>query len=60
MCQASPHRTIEANEFVLKDSANKIRARISLESIPTAVPFGADADGPVLTFYDAKGARRIE
>jgi hypothetical protein len=60
MGQAPVTRTVEANEFVLKDSDNKIRARMFLQPLPNAVPFGADKDGPVLTFYDAAGKRRVK
>lgn len=41
MGQARPSRTVEANEFVLKDAVGKVRARLSME----------ETDRPTLTFY---------
>jgi hypothetical protein len=34
MGQASPHKTIEANEFILKDRLGRVRARLSIEELP--------------------------
>ena len=45
MAQARPSRVVEANEFVLKDSAGRVRARLSMEV----------ADRPTLTFYGKNG-----
>lgn len=45
MGQAGASRVLEANEFVLKDSAGKVRARLSMET----------ADRPTLTFYASNG-----
>jgi hypothetical protein len=42
MGQARPSRVVEANEFVLKDSAGRVRARLSMEG----------TNRPTLSFYD--------
>ena len=44
MGQASPNRTVEANEFVLKDANGKMQARL-----------GLTANAPGLTLYEADG-----
>jgi hypothetical protein len=47
MAQAAPKRTVEAKEFILRDEADKIRARL-----------WASADGPSLSLYDPDGTER--
>jgi hypothetical protein len=45
MGQAQPRRVLEANEFVLKDAAGRMRARLSMEM----------TNRPTLTFYSENG-----
>lgn len=47
MAQAPTKRTIVADEFVLKDNAGKVRARLYM-----------DRGGPMLSLYDASGVER--
>ena len=47
MGQAGPQRTVEAEKFVLKDSAGRMRAEITLDQSGT----------PALVFYDESGNR---
>src|SRR5579864_2652442 len=49
MGQAPSKKTIEANEFVLKDDYGTVRARLSM-----------DLSTPVMTFLDAKGKASLE
>jgi hypothetical protein len=49
MGQAPPPRTLEAESFVLRDAAGRMRASLKMLS-----------DEPSLTLYDADGGRRIE
>jgi hypothetical protein len=57
MGQASaPRKTVEANEFILRDSSGNIRARLSMN-----VPKGAAPSYPAaaqLVFFDEKGKER--
>lgn len=39
MGQASPHKTIEANEFILKDRLGRVQARLSIEELHSAASF---------------------
>ena len=48
MGQASPKRTVEANEFVLRDANGKERAWL-----------GVIGSGPMLALYDASGKERV-
>jgi hypothetical protein len=47
MAQAAPKRTVEAKEIILRDDADKIRARLLVS-----------ADGPSLSLYDPDGTAR--
>ncbi len=61
MAQASPKdiptKTVEANEFVLKDDSGQIRARLEMYREPTASPNYPKE--PRLSFFDANGLRRV-
>jgi hypothetical protein len=48
MGQASPNRTVEANEFILRDEQGRTRAWLHME-----------ADGPYFTLTDASGKGRL-
>lgn len=48
MGQASPNRTLEANRFILTDSAGKVRGSLSMSQ-----------KGPQLAFLDANGQTRV-
>ena len=50
MGQASPKRTVEANEFLLKDSGGRVRAKLSTEG---------NLPGPSLVLIDAEGKERV-
>lgn len=52
--QGTPHRAVEANEFILKDADGKTRARLFLERNNFA-PYG----DPVLEFYDDKFGKTL-
>ena len=57
MGQSASKKTVEANEFVLKDDSGTVRARLSLN-----VPVGAAPSSPAvarLDFFDEKGKKRI-
>jgi len=49
MGQASPNRTVEANEFILKDEGGTVRGRLHM-----------GADGPLLALLDANGQVRAQ
>ena len=56
MGQASK-KTIEANEFVLKDDAGQVRARLAMSKDPTAGPGFPNA--PQLFFYNKSSGRTL-
>ena len=75
MGQASPNRTVEANEFVLKDESGAVRGRFGMdESVDGYVPQLEllDADGqrriwlserrgwPTLAMFDANGRKEVD
>ncbi len=49
MGQASPQRTVEANEFILRDGNGKVRARLSSQLGVAGI-----------AFYDENGSERAE
>jgi len=49
MGQASRNRTVEANEFILKDASGKMRARLGME-----------ADGPLFSLFAQDGHARAK
>lgn len=51
MGQARPSRTLEAERFVLRDAAGRMRADLGM------LPYGI---GPSLSLYDADGRSRVE
>ena len=51
MGQVPSHRTVEANEFVLKDGDGRMRARLYMQA-PRMV-------SPALEFYDLDGVKRV-
>lgn len=50
MGQAQSNRTVEANEFVLQDTAGRVRAKLFMKR----------ASDPTLSLYDASGAERAQ
>jgi hypothetical protein len=57
MGQVSPTRTVEANEFTLKDGSGKVRARLGMYRDPTASPDYPEE--PRLALFDEKGQQRV-
>lgn len=57
MGQASPKKTVEANELILRDSSGNIRARLSMYVPKGAAPSVAAASQ--LVFFDEKGKQRV-
>jgi hypothetical protein len=51
MAQALPNKTIEANEFFLRDGSGNIRAKLSMDE---------NHSGPVMVLLDEKGRPRIK
>ncbi len=51
MGQGSPKKSIEANEFILKDGSNNVRARLSVQE---------PLDAPEMVFFDEKGRPSLE
>jgi hypothetical protein len=57
MGQASQKRTVEANEFVLRDYTGNVRARLGMYRDPTASP--AYPEEPRLALFDEKGQQSV-
>ena len=68
MGQTSPNRTVEANEFILKDTEGRVRAKLSMTEnvVPELILFDANGTdrirlgvnpflGSTLSFYSAGG-----
>lgn len=57
MGQAPTKKTVEANEFILKDTSGNVRARLS-RYVPTGSAPGVPPDTQ-LAFFDEKGKKRL-
>jgi hypothetical protein len=55
--QAPPKKTIEANEFILRDDSGNIRARLWM-GVPAGAAIGYPA-APQLVLIDEKGKQRV-
>lgn len=58
MGQASSKKTVEANEFILRDDSSNVRARLSM-NVPAGAAPGFPA-GPQLVLFDEKGKERVK
>ena len=66
MGQAATKKTVEANEFILKDASGKVRAKLFMKEGPDLVFYDSNGKdlawlgvhpllGPTLSFYSANG-----
>ncbi len=58
MGQAPSKKTVEANEFILRDSGGNVRAKLSMDVHVGSAP-GYPAS-PQLVFFDEKGKQRVQ
>ena len=60
MGQAASKKTVEANEFVLRDATGRVRARLTVASPQGEYPSGVAHSYASLVLFDGLGKQRIE